>query len=182
MRGSKGLHAVANHRALLLTADGDQPAPVGTAELRPFLEADLRHKASSNRTIAFAVTDPMGVQSCGTAVEVGAGITVQINHAISASASAGYTTSVDSTNRDDITGRLGLRVSWQSRNGVGVDEYLRPHCLRYVIAVHRRFNCTNEIKGSRCGPAVLGVALPHCSQDAIRDLLDARVPGVWAIA
>jgi Autotransporter beta-domain len=177
MRGSTGLHPVANHLALL-TADDDQPASVETAELRPFLEANLRHTASNDRTIAFAVTEPTGVQSGGAAVKVGAGITAQINHPVSACASAGYTTSVDSTNRDDITGRLGLHASWRSRNAlVG-----RPHCLRYVIAVHRRYNCTNEIKGSRWGPAVLGVALPHCSQDAIRDLLDARVPGVWAIA
>ena len=47
------------------------------------------------------------------AVEIGAGVSAQINRAVSAYASAGYTTSVDSTHREDITGRFGLRVSWQ---------------------------------------------------------------------
>ncbi|WP_136626625.1 autotransporter outer membrane beta-barrel domain-containing protein [Bradyrhizobium macuxiense] len=53
-----------------------------------------------------------GRRSTRRAIEVDAGIAAQINHAVSAYASAGYTTSVDSTHRDDITGRLGLRVSW----------------------------------------------------------------------
>ncbi|HEX7919994.1 MAG TPA: autotransporter outer membrane beta-barrel domain-containing protein [Bradyrhizobium sp.] len=86
---------------------------VGTAELRPYLEANLWHTAANDRSIAFATTDLIGVQSRGTAVEIGAGVTAQLNRTISAYASAGYTTSVDSTRRDDITGRFGLRVSWQ---------------------------------------------------------------------
>ncbi|MCC8960400.1 autotransporter outer membrane beta-barrel domain-containing protein, partial [Bradyrhizobium sp. Pear77] len=86
---------------------------VGTAELRPYLEANLWHTAANDRSIAFATTDLIGVQSRGTAVEIGAGVTAQLNPTISAYASAGYTTSVDSTRRDDITGRFGLRVSWQ---------------------------------------------------------------------
>ncbi|WLB81196.1 autotransporter outer membrane beta-barrel domain-containing protein [Bradyrhizobium elkanii] len=53
------------------------------------------------------------MQSRGTAVEVGAGVSAQLNRTISAYASAGYTTSVDSLHREDITGRFGLRVSWQ---------------------------------------------------------------------
>ncbi|MGY3694211.1 outer membrane autotransporter protein [Bradyrhizobium sp. USDA 3240] len=86
---------------------------VGTAELRPYLEANLWHTAANDRSIAFATTDLIGVQSRGTAVEIGAGVTAQLNRTISAYASAGYTTSVDSTRRDGITGRFGLRVSWQ---------------------------------------------------------------------
>lgn len=86
---------------------------VGTAELRPYLEANLWHTAANDRSIAFATTDLIGVQSRGTAVEIGAGVSAQINRAVSAYASAGYTTSVDSTHREDITGRFGLRVSWQ---------------------------------------------------------------------
>ena len=84
----------------------------GAAVLRPYLEANLWHTASNDRSIAFAATDLIGVQSRGTAVEIGAGISAQINRAVSAYASAGYTTSVDSTDREDITGRLGLRVNW----------------------------------------------------------------------
>ncbi|MHC6155707.1 autotransporter family protein [Bradyrhizobium elkanii] len=86
---------------------------VGTAELRPYLEANLWHTAANDRSIAFATTDLIGVQSRGTAVEIGAGVSAQLNRTISAYASAGYTTSVDSLHREDITGRFGLRVSWQ---------------------------------------------------------------------
>jgi outer membrane autotransporter protein len=86
---------------------------VGTTQLRPYLEANLWHTFSHSRTIAFAVTDLIGVQSRGTAVEVGAGIAAQINRQVSAYASAGYTSSVDNSRREDVTGRLGLRVSWQ---------------------------------------------------------------------
>ncbi len=86
---------------------------VGTAELRPYLEANLWHTAANDRSIAFATTDLIGVQSRGTAVEIGAGVSAQLNRAVSAYASAGYTTSVDSTYREDITGRFGLRVTWQ---------------------------------------------------------------------
>ena len=52
---------------------------VGAAELRPYLEANLWHTAANDRTIAFAMTDLIGVQSRGTAVEVGAGVAAQIN-------------------------------------------------------------------------------------------------------
>ncbi|WP_158226419.1 autotransporter outer membrane beta-barrel domain-containing protein [Bradyrhizobium sp. UFLA03-84] len=86
---------------------------VGTTELRPYLEANLWHTAANDRSIAFATTDLIGVQSRGTAVEIGAGVSAQLNRTISAYASAGYTTSVDSLHREDITGRFGLRVSWQ---------------------------------------------------------------------
>jgi outer membrane autotransporter protein len=86
---------------------------VGTTQLRPYLEANLWHTFSHSRNIAFAVTDLIRVQSRGTAVEVGAGIAAQINRQVSAYASAGYTSSVDNTRREDVTGRLGLRVSWQ---------------------------------------------------------------------
>ncbi len=86
---------------------------VGAAVVRPYLEVNLWHTASNDRSIAFAATDLIGVQSRGTAVEVGGGIAAQISQAVSAYASAGYTSSVDSTHREDITGRLGLRVSWQ---------------------------------------------------------------------
>nr|WP_274613016.1 autotransporter outer membrane beta-barrel domain-containing protein [Bradyrhizobium brasilense] len=86
---------------------------VGTAELRPYLEANLWHTAANDRSIAFATTDLIGVQSRGTAVEIGAGVSAQLNRTISAYASADYTTSVDSLHREDITGRFGLRVSWQ---------------------------------------------------------------------
>jgi outer membrane autotransporter protein len=85
---------------------------VGTAQLRPYLEANLWHTFSNNRNIAFAVTDLIGVQSRGTAVEVGAGVAAQINDQVSAFASAGYTSSVDNTRREDVTGRLGLRLRW----------------------------------------------------------------------
>jgi outer membrane autotransporter protein len=53
------------------------------------------------------------VQSKGTAVEIGGGIAAEFNRQVSAFASAGYTASVDDNRRDDITGRLGLRVNWQ---------------------------------------------------------------------
>lgn len=86
---------------------------VGATQLRPYLEANLWHTFSHSRDIAFAVTDLIGVQSRGTAVEVGAGIAAQINRQVSAYASAGYTSSVDNSRREDVTGRLGLRVSWQ---------------------------------------------------------------------
>ncbi len=85
----------------------------GTTELRPYLEANLWHTAANDRSIAFATTDLIGVQSRGTAVEIGAGVSAQLNRTISAYASADYTTSVDSLHREDITGRFGLRVSWQ---------------------------------------------------------------------
>jgi outer membrane autotransporter protein len=86
---------------------------VGETQLRPYLEANLWHTFSGNRTVAFAATDLIGVQSRGTAVEVGAGIVAQVNRQVSAYASAGYTSSVDNTRREDFTGRLGLRVNWQ---------------------------------------------------------------------
>ena len=85
----------------------------GGARLRPYLEANLWHTFSSSRTIAFAVTDLIGVQSKGTAIEIGGGIVAEFNRQVSAFASAGYTASVDDNRRDDITGRLGLRVNWQ---------------------------------------------------------------------
>ncbi|WP_310886003.1 autotransporter family protein [Bradyrhizobium brasilense] len=84
----------------------------GTTELRPYLEANLWHTAANDRSIAFATTDLI---ACKAAAPPSRSVPASPRSSIArcAYASADYTTSVDSLHREDITGRFGLRVSWQ---------------------------------------------------------------------
>jgi outer membrane autotransporter protein len=85
----------------------------GETRLSPYLEGNLWHAFSGHHSVAFAVTDIVGAKGRGTAVEVAGGIVAQFGRQVSAYASAGYTASLDDNRRNDITGRLGLRVNWQ---------------------------------------------------------------------
>ncbi|WP_252913532.1 autotransporter family protein [Aliihoeflea aestuarii] len=80
--------------------------------VRPYLKANLWHDFGSDHVASFAAT-PIVTQTGGTRLELGAGVVADVSTAISAFATASYTTALSGdTDGHSISGNVGLRVKW----------------------------------------------------------------------
>ncbi|MDM0026257.1 autotransporter outer membrane beta-barrel domain-containing protein [Variovorax saccharolyticus] len=83
----------------------------GGAAWQPWLRANLWRGAHGTGSVVFGGV-PIATRGDATALEIGAGIDVQITKAVGFYATAGYTTSIDGDRRKSIGGNAGVRVAW----------------------------------------------------------------------
>lgn len=78
----------------------------------PYLRANLLKTFGGTDQTVFAGTDAIGTALSTTAARFGVGVAARMNRGSSLYASAGYTTNLDGTRRNSISGNLGVRWSW----------------------------------------------------------------------
>lgn len=85
---------------------------IGSAQLQPYLIANLWHNFSRTDKITFAATDVISTRFTGSSLEIGGGIVAKISPGVSLYATGSYTTALSDDNGHSIQGNLGLRVTW----------------------------------------------------------------------
>lgn len=84
----------------------------GGVALRPYLKANIWHDFDGSHVARFGATD-IATEFGGTRLEFGGGVVADFTDAVSAFATAGYTTDVGGATRGDaIEGTIGLRIKW----------------------------------------------------------------------
>ena len=84
---------------------------VGTTPLQPFLDVNLWHNFSATDTIVFN-TRAVAIESEGTLLELGGGISAQVTPALSVYGEAGFGFGLDDSDAETISGGIGLRFQW----------------------------------------------------------------------
>jgi outer membrane autotransporter protein len=84
---------------------------VGTASLQPFVDVNLWHNFSATGTIVFNARS-VAIESGGTTLEVGGGISAKVTQSLSLYGSASYGTGLDDSDARSISGSVGLRFRW----------------------------------------------------------------------
>lgn len=84
---------------------------LGTKPMQPFLDVNLWHNFSATDTIVFN-TSAVALESEGTLLELGGGISAQVTPALSLYGDAKYGTGLDDDDAESISGNVGLRFQW----------------------------------------------------------------------
>lgn len=84
----------------------------GSAELQPYLTANLWHNFSRTDKILFDATDVIPTRFKGTSLEIGGGVVAKITANVSLYATGGYVTALGDDKGHSLRGNLGLRVTW----------------------------------------------------------------------
>ncbi|AZO80213.1 hypothetical protein BLM15_23480 [Bosea sp. Tri-49] len=84
----------------------------GSAELQPYLTANLWHNFSRTDKVLFDATDVIPTRFKGTSLEVGGGVVAKITANVSLYVTGGYVTALGDDKGHSLRGNLGLRVIW----------------------------------------------------------------------
>jgi outer membrane autotransporter protein len=79
---------------------------------RPYLKVNLWHTFEGQSDVLFGFTDTVSTQRAASALEIGAGVTGQVNTAVAVYGGLSYTTAIGITERRGVQGQLGMRVRW----------------------------------------------------------------------
>jgi outer membrane autotransporter protein len=85
---------------------------LGSAELQPYLTANLWHNFSRTDKVLFDATDVIPTRFKGTSLEVGGGVVAKITTNVCLYATGGYVTALGDDKGHSLRGNLGLRVIW----------------------------------------------------------------------
>jgi len=85
---------------------------VGGRPLEPYVRANLWHTFSGEDQVTFGDTDDIVTQQKSSSADLGVGVILSLDSAVSVYASADYSSNIDSTDQRAVVGNLGVRISW----------------------------------------------------------------------
>ncbi|WP_025109999.1 autotransporter outer membrane beta-barrel domain-containing protein [Pseudomonas sp. H1h] len=80
--------------------------------LEPYLRANLWHTFSGTDSVTFDGTDTIDSEQKSSTADVGLGIVLTLDRAVSVYASTDYSSNIDSNDLRGLAGNLGVRISW----------------------------------------------------------------------
>ncbi|HEX4550213.1 autotransporter outer membrane beta-barrel domain-containing protein [Pseudomonas sp.] len=80
--------------------------------VEPYLRANLWHTFSGTDSVTFDGTDTIDSQQKSSSADVGLGVVLTLDRAVSVYASTDYSSNIDSNDLRGLAGNLGVRVSW----------------------------------------------------------------------
>ncbi len=80
--------------------------------LEPYVRANVLHSFSGEDRLTFDDVDTIKTDQQATWMDVGVGISARLSPAVSVYTGITYAANLDSRQREDIAGNLGLRISW----------------------------------------------------------------------
>ncbi|MFJ5254985.1 autotransporter outer membrane beta-barrel domain-containing protein [Pseudomonas sp. NPDC088414] len=80
--------------------------------LEPYLRANLWHTFSGTDSVTFDGTDTIDSQQKSSTADVGLGVVLTLDRAVSVYASTDYSRNIDSNDLRGLAGNLGVRISW----------------------------------------------------------------------
>ncbi|WP_052731656.1 autotransporter family protein [Devosia geojensis] len=84
----------------------------GGQVLQPYLKANLWQDFGGTDRVVFGGTDVIETDRGGTALELGAGLVLQLGDAVSFHATADYTTNLGGESHEAYSGNVGLSIRW----------------------------------------------------------------------
>jgi outer membrane autotransporter protein len=84
----------------------------GGGTWKPYLKANLWHTFSGRSDVLFGFTDTIATRRNASALEVGVGISGQLNRAFAVYGGLAYTRAIGITSQNSTQGQLGMRYTW----------------------------------------------------------------------
>jgi outer membrane autotransporter protein len=78
----------------------------------PYLRANLWHTFSGNDSVTFGESDVIRTEQKSSTADIGLGVVVTLDRAVSVYASTDYSRNIDSNDLRGVVGNLGVRISW----------------------------------------------------------------------
>ncbi|MFJ2485312.1 autotransporter outer membrane beta-barrel domain-containing protein [Pseudomonas sp. NPDC087639] len=80
--------------------------------VEPYLRANLWHTFSGTDSVTFGDSDVISTEQKSSTADLGLGVVVTLDRAVSVYASTDYSRNIDSNDLRGVTGNLGIRISW----------------------------------------------------------------------
>lgn len=80
--------------------------------VEPYLRANLWHTFSGTDSVTFGDTDVISSEQKSSTADIGLGVIVTLDRAVSVYASTDYSRNIDSNDLRGVAGNLGVRISW----------------------------------------------------------------------
>lgn len=80
--------------------------------VEPYLRANLWHTFSGNDSVTFGESDVIRTEQKSSTADIGLGVVVTLDRAVSVYASTDYSRNIDSNDLRGVVGNLGVRISW----------------------------------------------------------------------
>lgn len=78
----------------------------------PYLRANLWHTFSGRDSVTFGDSDVISTEQKSSTADIGLGVVVTLDRAVSVYASTDYSRNIDSNEMRGVVGNLGVRISW----------------------------------------------------------------------
>jgi outer membrane autotransporter protein len=80
--------------------------------VEPYLRANLWHTFSGTDSVTFDASDVITTEQKSSTADIGLGVVLTLDRAVSVYASTDYTSNIDSNDLRGVVGNLGVRISW----------------------------------------------------------------------
>ncbi|WLH38139.1 autotransporter outer membrane beta-barrel domain-containing protein [Pseudomonas sp. FP2196] len=80
--------------------------------VEPYLRANFWHTFSGTDSVTFGDSDVISTEQKSSTADLGLGVVVTLDRAVSVYASTDYSRNIDSNDLRGVTGNLGIRISW----------------------------------------------------------------------
>ena len=80
--------------------------------VEPYLRANLWHTFSGTDSVTFGTSDVITTEQKSSTADIGLGVVLTLDRAVSVYASTDYTSNIDSNDLRGVVGNLGVRISW----------------------------------------------------------------------
>ncbi|MCP1488544.1 outer membrane autotransporter protein [Pseudomonas fluorescens] len=80
--------------------------------VEPYLRANLWHTFSGTDSVTFGASDVITTEQKSSTADIGLGVVLTLDRAVSVYASTDYTSNIDSNDLRGVVGNLGVRISW----------------------------------------------------------------------
>lgn len=80
--------------------------------VEPYLRANLWHTFSGSDSVTFGDSDVITTEQKSSTADIGLGVVVTLDRAVSVYASTDYSRNIDSNDLRGVVGNLGVRISW----------------------------------------------------------------------
>ena len=80
--------------------------------LEPYLRANLWHTFSGTDSVTFDDSDVISTEQKSSTADVGFGVVLTLDRAVSVYASTDYSRNIDSNDLRGMSGNIGIRISW----------------------------------------------------------------------
>lgn len=85
---------------------------VSSLPLEPYLRTNLWHTFSGTDAVTFGTSDVITTQQKSSSADIGLGVVLTLDRAVSIFASTDYSRNIDSNDSRGVVGNLGVRISW----------------------------------------------------------------------
>ncbi|MNS33417.1 Pertactin autotransporter precursor [compost metagenome] len=80
--------------------------------VEPYLRANVWHTFSATDSVTFGDNDVISSERKSSTADIGLGVVLTLDRAVSVYASTDYTSNIDSNDVRGVVGNLGIRLSW----------------------------------------------------------------------